>query len=419
MSYIIVGSDERFSKAFSLRLQAKIGVSSILQPSLEQARGFLDILPDVEGVVLLNEVSETEFQYFMEKVSLEDLDLLIPKEQIGDVEGTKVKRWAAHEEIIDLLSATENELELAYYSFSLSHLEIFESAPVDYYIMIGDERKYLKIINVGESDLSRSIDKLKKKKVGQVFITKEDIGPLLTRIEELMGAEFSNPSISPIKIQEQTFKVLKQLGLSDHGLELAQKSADSLIETMNNKDDTKGFLSKLYSKSNDRSYQLTYMTSLMSVNVLSKFDWATECMKKDLVFASFFNDLNLKGELAFVRNNESFEKLDREVQGDVLSHAIKSHKEILEIDFLSQGEAATIILQHHGAVNGNGFGYELDLIRPLSSLFLICEEFCVGVINSEGGKVNIPEILSSIKKTYNGKSVEKYCQAILEVIKGS
>jgi len=419
MSYIIVSSDERFSKAFSLRLQAKIGVSSILQPNLEQARGFMDILPDVEGIILLKEVSETEFQYFMERVSLENLDLIIPNEQIFDTDGTKIKRWKDHDEIISLLSTTENEVELDYYSFSLAHLEIFSTAPVDYYMMLGEERKYIKMINVGETDLKRSIDNLKKKKIGQIFINKEDVNSLLSRIEKLMSDEFSNPKISPIKLQEQSFKVLKQLGLSIHGLELAQKSADSLIAELESKDDTKSFLSKLYSKSSDRSYQLTYMTSLISVNVLSKFDWATESMKKDLVFASFFNDLHLSGELAFVRTNESFNKLDRSVQADVLSHTVKSNKEILSIDALSQGEAATIILQHHGAVNGNGFGTELDQIRPLSALFLICEEFCVGLLNSEGGKVNIPEILKSIKQTYKGKSVEKYCQAIIDVFKGS
>ncbi|OUR97321.1 hypothetical protein A9Q84_13435 [Halobacteriovorax marinus] len=419
MSYIIVSSDERFSKAFSLRLQAKIGVSSILQPSLEQARGFLDILADVEGIILLKPVPETEFQYFIDRASLDDLEVLIPDEQIASTESSSIKRWKLHDDIIELLGTTENPLELDYFSFSLSHLSIFNIAPVDYYMMLGDDRKYLKIINKGETDLKKHIAQLHKKEIGQIYIEKSDVPALLERIEDLMKDEFSKSPIDPIKLQEQTYQVLKQLGLSDFGLQLARTSVDSLIESIDSKDDTKGFLNSLYTNSNDRSYQLTYMTSLMSINVLAKFDWATDSMKKDLAFASLFNDLGLSGELVFVRGKNSLGMLSSDVAKKVKTHAYDTYEGLLKQKQLELGEAATIILQHHGSVNGQGFGSELDLIRPLSALFLVCEEFCVGVINSKGGKVNIVGILSSIKKTYRGKSVDKYCSVILDLFKAS
>ena len=422
MTYVIINTVERLAKAFSIQLETKLGLETIIHTSLEQTRGMIEILPHIEGVVLLSSVPEKELNFFVNKIDISKLKLIIPTDQQCE---TDLSRWSKHEEIFDFIEGgIPEEIKVKpnkdYYKVPISHLDILDIAPVDYYIMIGDQRKYLKVINEKEDNFKMALAKLASRKIKSLFVKGDDLDSMLLEIKNISDTvKKSKNSINHLKIQEEVFVLMQSVGFSTQALQLATNSISDMKEKLNSDVDTKTLLNTLYTSSSNKSYQLTYMTSLISVNIVTSFDWFQENMKEILINASFFNDINLSQEEVFVRDISEMNTLKGNSQLEVLEHAFSNSNSLSTSSLNFLDGITKIILEHHGDKSGRGFGTDLSYLGKLSGIFIISEEFCVRLLNAKDGKVNVGSILKEISSIYTGNSVQAYCQAILNIFKAS
>jgi hypothetical protein len=421
MTYVIVSSVERLAKAFSIQLETKLGFETLVHTSLEQTRGMLEILPHIEGVVLLKAVPENNMNFFLKKVDLTGLKFLVPTDQVCESE---VDRWNTEEEIFDLLvskSIEDKPLEEVpeYCKVPISHMDILDVAPVDYYFMIGDQRKYLKVINSKEDNFKMALAKLASRKIKELYVKGVDLDDMLLEIKKITESMPSKNKIDHLKIQEEVFALMQSVGFSTQALQLATNSIGEIKKKLNSDVDTKTLLNTLYTKSSNKSYQLTYMTSIISVNVVSSFDWFQENMREVLINASFFNDTSLSGDQVFVRDLKALNSVEGTAQLDILEHAFKNSESLKSSNLNFLDATCKVICEHHGDKSGRGFGTDLTSLGKLSGIFIISEEFCWRMLNAENGKINVGSILKDISNMYKGKSVQAYCQAILNIFKAS
>ncbi|WP_127716063.1 hypothetical protein [Halobacteriovorax sp. HLS] len=419
MSYILVNKNESHSKAISLQLKTKFSIDIILYTTLEQARGMLEILPDIKGVLLLASVSASDMEYFLKKTESLDFKLIVPREQPS---GEKCTLWETNEDLIDFIAEqekTEQSTEGDFCKFPVSHLNILKSAPVDYYLMIGDNRKFLKVINKSDSDFQEALSKVHARKIKYLYVHNEDVPMMLKSVEKIFhDTSVKKKEVDFIKVQEEVYGLMQSVGLSESALNLAQESIEGITDRLSSSKDTKKLLNSLYVNSTSKSYQLTYMTAVVSVNLLSQFSWSTKEMRVALINAAFFNDIKLEGDDVFHRNLESIKNIKGTKNIEILEHASKT-AEFLEKTSLSQlQQTCKIVREHHGERSGVGFSYNLSGISKLSDIFIVSEEFCIDMIHAKGGKINIGNILKSISQRYSGKFVNEYCQALLNIFKG-
>lgn len=418
MSYILVNKNESHSKAVSLQLKTKFSVDIILHTTLEQARGMLEILPDIKAVLLLSSVAASDMEYFLKKSESLEFDLIVPKDQPSSEE---CKKWETNEDIFQFVSALEHGEEASveeFCKFPVSHLNILKTAPVDYYLMIGDNRKHLKVINKSESDFQDALSKVNARKIKYLYVHKEDVPLMLKSVEEIFRDDsVKKKEVNFIKVQEEVYGLMQSVGLSSTALNLAQESIDGITERLSSSKDTKKLLNNLYVNSSSKSYQLTYMTAVVSVNLLSQFSWSTKEMKIALINASFFNDIKLEGDDVFHRSLESLKDIKGARKIEVLEHA-STTAEFLENTKLEQiQQTCQIVREHHGERGGIGFSNNLSGTSKLSDIFIISEEFCIDMIHAKDGKIHIGNILRSISQRYSGKNVKEYCQALLNIFK--
>lgn len=419
MRHIIVSTQEKIAKALAIQIETKLNVETLIRANLDQARGMLEILPDVEKFILLHPVSEKEMNFFLSKIDTSTIDLIIPEGQEYEGEPT-VRKWS---EDVDVFSLLEDQGEMSeddYIKFSIAHLDILDTSPVDYFIMIGEKRKFLKVINRDETDYAEALTRLHDRKIENVYIQKEDVSAVLKSISNVFIKESDKlKPVDVIKIQEEVYTIMQNVGISEASLKVASDYIEDTKERLSSNKDTKKLLNAVYLTSSNVSYQLTYMTALICSKVISSFSWSNSEMKNALINCAFFNDMNLDSSLTLIRSEVELKGIDKDQRMDILEHALKAANGLMSSTNVSALESSCkTILEHHGDPSGIGFGTDLDRLTKLSGIFIICEEFCCEIIKSEKGKVEIGKILSALKSKYSGKSVDQTCQSILEIFKG-
>jgi hypothetical protein len=419
MRYVIVCSVERLAKALAIQLETKFEVDTLIHTTLEQARGMIDILPDIERLILLKEVPLKDFDFFLSKIDQTSIDLIIPKGQESSSEQS-FKRWSEEEEIFSHLSEDSSSSEEEYVKFSVGHLDILDKAPVDYYIMLGEKRKFLKVINCDDADYKSSLKKLDDRKVSDIYVRKEDISTVLASISSVFKGEVDKDRpIDVLKVQEEVYNLMQAVGVSSTSLKHACEYVDEIKDKLNSNQDTKQLLNSVYLKSSNISYQLTYMTALISTKVLESFEWSNTGMKTALINCAYFNDIDIDTKYSLIRSKEELESVEKNLRADILGHALQAANSLKNSKLSELDNTCRVILEHHGDKSGIGFGTDLGKLSKLSGIYILCEEFCCEILRAEKGKVEVGKILTMLKSKYSGDSVEDICQSILSVFKDS
>ncbi|MCR9206007.1 MAG: hypothetical protein NXH75_15595, partial [Halobacteriovoraceae bacterium] len=140
----------------------------------------------------------------------------------------------------------------------------------------------------------------------------------------------------------------------------SQKDLLSILKKMLHHDD---YLS-------EHSILNIYFSSYM----LSKLNWSTDQTLKQMLYASFYHDIEINDqELAKINRLE--ECTDTETQKIIKDHGNKAAKLIEKLPGMNH-DAHKIILDHHERPDGTGFplGLTAGNIPPLSCVFILSHE---------------------------------------------
>lgn len=215
-------------------------------------------------------------------------------------------------------------------------------------------------------------------------------------------------------------KNLKEEGFNSRNIELVDGVIDSISKiskSMSNSNKIKKHLEYLLSMPQKEGYLHNHLTAIVSTAIAEKLSWGSQQHAEKLAFASMFHDIDIieNEKYISIRTNEeisnlNFDKLDIE---KVKMHALNSSLFMQDFPKLPLG-VESIILQHHGSVNGVGFQEKIDpnKLSMLSLIFMVAEEFS-HLYLYESNKINhTVEIYPKLSEKFKHRKFKEILSAL-------
>jgi HD-GYP domain-containing protein (c-di-GMP phosphodiesterase class II) len=204
-------------------------------------------------------------------------------------------------------------------------------------------------------------------------------------------------------------------GMTEQAIELAERSVQNMANIIDDFDEIEELLKNLKSNSNSYRYQHAVLNSALSYNIISKIEWGSAEQKEKVCFISLFHDILLEtDEQAKISSNKELKnsELSTKEKKLVEQHALKASLLIKSHPKAPYG-ADSIILQHHGMLNGIGFSKELNSsLSPLAIVFQIAEEYTDQLLNVDPEFFKKDNVISALKEKYNKGMFKKVVETL-------
>jgi len=295
----------------------------------------------------------------------------------------------------------------------------------DVYIRLS-KKKYVKIINEGESESFEVIDKYIKKGVDYIFLEwqkyeifeKKSIEALFDKFEEQL-ATASNEELTENVLDsiEAIQGMVKNLGVNERTVELIDKVVDS-TEKMISKSGSLDELLNLLKSKDGYIKDHGYLCSYVACSIAERMSWKTEGIWKKIITASLFQNISLEeNELAMIYdlNSNEYKGLEERVQTKVKMHPQDSVKMISDAESNFSEDTRKMIQNHHELPDGSGFprGLNSTNVAPLEALFILATNFAHSLIMTKDvDQINI--IAQDYNEKYNKGNYKKPYQGFLK-----
>ena len=295
-----------------------------------------------------------------------------------------------------------------YYPVSLNTFLAMQTTPVRVFIQRG-AGKFDVLLEKGDAISLRDIRQ-------RLFWGESDLFVLST--ERLVFADnFSNQIFNWNGNEEMTGKervettgvafenvcsLVKTVGMSDEVVKMAKVVVKSVVNIASSSHGLSDLIEIFEESKESYLYLHSLLISVVSYQVIGAMGWGNEEQKIKLAFAALFHDITIPEQrLCKIHSQEELERagLGEEDKKAVLCHAYHAAELVKSVSHLPFG-VDTIIIQHHGSLNGVGFEREEQDVRlsKLAMVFLVAEEYCDSLIE-EG--VEIFQHERAIKKLEN------------------
>ncbi len=273
------------------------------------------------------------------------------------------------------------------------------------------KKKYVKIINEGESESFGVIEKYIKKGIDYIFLENQKYESFETQAVESLFEKFEQKIDSSSK-EELTGIVLdsieaiqgmvKNLGVSERTVELIDKVVKS-TELMITKG---GNLTDLLSLLNSREGYIKdhgYLCSYVACSIAERMSWKTEGIWKKIITASLFQNISLdENEFAMIYdlNSKEYKELEDRIQSKIKLHPQDSVKILSNAEGSFSEDVRKMIQNHHEFPDGSGYPRGLDStnVSPLEALFIIATNFSHSLVMAKD-----IELVNILAQDYNEK----------------
>lgn len=250
------------------------------------------------------------------------------------------------------------------------------------------QKKYVKIINEGESETFDVIEKYIKKGIDFIYLEKDkysifeqaSIEALFDKFEKIKDNGTEEEQVETVLDSIDSIQdYVKNLGVNERTLELIDKVISS-TEEMISKASKLDELLKLLQSRNGYIKDHSYLTSYLACAIADRMSWKTEGIWKKIIMASLFQNISLeKDEEAMVMglNTETYEKFNDRVKTRIKIHPQDSVKIIQGAEEYFSEDTRKMIQNHHELPDGSGFPRGLDSTKtaPLEALFILSVNF--------------------------------------------
>jgi HD-GYP domain-containing protein (c-di-GMP phosphodiesterase class II) len=442
MKIIIIDKNKKLLELLKLSVEVIANTEVIPRENCSEALSMIELLgADVKLVVIYDPESEHKRKELLDYIAnqLSDTYAIVVCSSLN-LAHPRIKVITRINDPDHLTSIVKESLveELRsdhireYHSLELKYLDYFHTAPANIYFRLTgegeNEFKYIKLLNE-DSDIDRDFrNKYRNKNLKYFFIKdsdREKVHKILTRQILTLFKEGKNaPAEEKVTFDElhvQAYDQLTSLGFTPATTKLAVETTQNLLSSMKNNKNLLNNLNDIYKKGASFSYRFSYMTAIVSYNLISTFPWSNEANIKSVTYAALLNDLSLSDDFIKIRSEEELKasKLSRADRDLVNHHAVNSSKILEKIRDLPP-ETFRIVLQHHGSLGGIGFSdYLPDQVTKLSACFIAAEEFVFRIITSPTSKINIPDIIQKMRDKFMGDSksqIEMAIKALEQII---
>lgn len=433
---ILIEPIEDLRKIYTLNLNTFAGTDVIVRQNADDAIQLLKILPTISLIVTKNMVgTETTAVKLANFLKQEMLD--IPLMVLGDAPGIDDRAICLPEPIAweklvqqaaKFLGVTPEDLvrrvKPDFVPMGLSYFYDITQTPCDVYIRIkkgpGDFQ-FVKRIHSKDTFDAAGIKKYEEQGLKEFFIQRDyqqyfttfvtnSIVRRLERTDLSMEDRILTTAHSYDVVADQVSKI----GMDQATVELADAGINSMIQSVKNSPQLAELLKFLFTSKVSLAYQHCHLITVMCQYILSKQSWYQPKHLEVLSFVSFFSDITLKSnEQIAISSDEELRKsnLEDEERQAVLTHA-RDASLLLDRHPGANEYIKTVLLQHHGKVDGVGFNDSPgEDLHPLSKVFIVADRF-VKILLRPDMPSSKREILPILYAQYTSPSYQKIIKAL-------
>ena len=317
--------------------------------------------------------------------------------------------------------------ESRYKKIAIERFLMFNEVLVAAYIKLSST-KFVKILRNDDKFPEETVRKYIKKGVKFLFIETSEYQKFLKSAGKKILNKLSNKKVGiKEKLEFQVHSVdsihrgLRDLGMSDMAVTLADKSMDTTISSIKKNKSISGLISKLLLRKN-YIYQLSMLTNYLSVAIAEKTDYGSPSSYKKLTMSALLQDLSLENEKhakIVDLNGEEFQKLKPNEKKLVESHPHKTIELLEKVDDFA-ADSRTIIMEHHERPSGKGFprGINHLKIAPLSCVFIIAHHFAHRLLTEPMNSETLQSINVELKEHFGKGNFRKAYQGFVKSFKG-
>ncbi len=425
---ILVDPVPSSSKLYSLNFQVYLGAEVIQLANADKVQEFLKNDKEIDLIVMVDMVHDENTSlkifYYVNSNKLKTKMLLLGenfkiKKEVEQVDKSKwkevIKRSA---KLMGITAEQMVEMEVPdHYPFDVGHFVPVIETPVDVYEKTKDG---FQVLFKAEEKIDQGyIKDLTFKKVPHLYVHREE------RLK--FAASFSDQALNFLKdetlrIEERanltarafsdTVKRVTSIGMDEYAVELAKNSIESVNKMVTSSNKLSDLYTIIQNSTDSYLYKHSILTSLVGTRAIKELKWGKEDQYEKFCFISFFHDITIPEEhLCNIHNAQelSTRDLSPEDKKKVENHALNACELLKDYPGVPFG-ADTIILQHHGMLNGIGFTEKLNFkLSSMAMVFMIAEECADYLMDAEPS----PSIVANITKILRQKfSKQKYLEIV-------
>jgi HD-GYP domain-containing protein (c-di-GMP phosphodiesterase class II) len=401
MKALLVESQPDRREIISLLLESEFHISTKAVSNFEEA---LHKLLDEEGIDLIvcedTESTTKLFKYLASVQSITPIIILKNTEPVmpeafpdlkfvGIVEYTNLK-----DGLIKTVSAGIQDGKIKGSSHDVDYCRVntdllMKVVPLeaDVYIRLSDE-KFIKMFRKGSKFTSKDAERyLEKKNIRHLFIHKSQSKEFLNRLtsvldDVLKGKDKSVTLIEsyPESLHQAVHSLWNQLGFSEPVQQLAKKSVEVVLQTLDKMPSLAQILKELQKKDKDYISNHSMAVGSVACSLAAKLKWSSETTFSKLTYAAMFHDIALPNDhIAHVGNTPDWRKdlghLGTAERKIVVNHPTNTALLVTRFKELPP-DVDVIIREHHERPSGKGYpqGLPVEKIAPLSAVFIFAHD---------------------------------------------
>ncbi len=433
---LLIESDVDFQKLFTLNLNAYIGAETYAVNNIDDAISMLR--NDEEGINLIicrSMINDENVTKGMSEYLDSELEM-IPILSMGDIQVEEfgvtaidgndwkdvIRESAKILEVTSKKMMEHNQDLDSFFPIPIYNLAEVDTEVCDVDVYIYESDNFDLIIEQGEPFPIVLLEELKGSGIQHLYVQKNDRLKFVNQMTANILMALKSEGLSDKKqislgsvAFDTVHDMLELTGMTQSAVELAQESVNNMVRLVDHNDPLFELLSKLKENSNSYLYQHSVMISAIAHKVVRSMDWGSAEQADKICFVALFHDICLESDTqARIHSNRDLRKSDLSEREKKLveQHALKASMLVKSNPNAPFG-ADSIILQHHGMLNGIGFTSEQNSsLSQLAIVFLVAEDFCDRIINVEPEFFNRDNIVNSLKRKYNKGMFRKVVEVI-------
>ncbi len=433
---LLVESDSDFQKLFSLNLNAYIGAHTVQSQSSEDA--ILSLDNDEEGIDLII----CRYKLGEEIVTQEIVDYLndsmqiIPVLSMGDMQqeyqGVTAINGNDWKEVIresaKILEVTSkkmmehNESLDQFFAIPIENLASVDTEVCDVDVFIYESDNFDQIIEKGEPFPFILIEEMTGSGIELLYVKKNDRLKFINQMTANILMALRDPNISEdkeITLSGVAFDTVRDMlelsGMTDVAIELANESVNSMVKLVNQTDPLFALLEKIKKNTGSYLYQHSVLIAAIAHHIVLKMDWGSQEHANKICFIAMFHDICLENdEQAKINSQIALSRSDLSPRDKKLveQHALKASM-LIKANPKAPYGADSIILQHHGKLNGIGFSNELNSsLSQLAIVFVVAEDYCERIISIEPEFFKRENVMNAMKRKFHKGMYLKVVEAL-------
>ena len=433
---ILIEPNEDLRKIYSLNLNTFAGTDVIVRQNADDAIQLLRILPTISLIVTKNKFgAEDTAHRLVEHLKAEMLD--IPIIVLGDASTIGDRAFCIPEPVsweklvqqaAKFLGVTPEDLARRvkpdFISVGLSYFYDITQTPCDVFIRIKKapgEFQFVKRIHSKDVFDFNVIKKYEDQGLKEFYIQRDYQQYFTTFVTNTLVKKLERDDLTMedrILTTAHSYDVVadqvNKIGMDQATVELADAGINSMIKSVKDSPQLAGLLKFLFTSKVSQAYQHCHLIAVMCQYILSKQSWYQPKHLEVLSFVSFFSDITLKSsEQISILSDEDLRNanLDDEARQAVVTHA-RDAADLLEKHPDANEYIKTVLLQHHGKLDGVGFNDSPgEDLHPLSKVFIVADGF-VKILLRPDTPSSKREILPILYARYTNPSYQKIIKAL-------